>query len=138
MTLRGIIPRTHVAGFIAELIKHREQAVVLDTVSLIDYCYEICITCDGTNPYYERKSTAVFLITQCAHTETIEGFVTGDNYLPIIVLGSDEELSSAVVVESKQCGIKCTIITFTITNRKTDARRAPSWIVRKSEVQVVH
>jgi hypothetical protein len=138
MTLRGIIPQTHVDGFIAELIKHHEQAVALDTVSLIDYCYEICITCDGTNPYYERKSRAVFLVTQCAHTEASTGFVTGNDHLPIIVLGSNEELGSAVVVESKQHGIKCTILIFTITNRKTDARRTLSWIVRKSEVQTMH
>jgi hypothetical protein len=138
MTLRGVMPKTMVDGFVVELIKHREHIPLPDTIPLIDYCYEICITCDGTNPYYSSKSQATFLVTQRGAEDAGAGIIAGDAYLPIIILSRDEELSSIMLEELKQRNLPCAVVTFTIGQVRSTQHRTLTWMIRMSEAHVMH
>ncbi len=140
MQLQGITPKTFVDGFIAELLKHNESIVVNDHPdgALIAYCYEISVTCDGSNPRYSTKSCASVLVTQFATSNQGEGVEVGDEYLPLIILGHEESLGSIEVREGKTDGQQCALAIFSILNTKQSTRRTLAWIVRKSEALVLH
>jgi len=139
MPLRGVVPKTNVDGFIAELIKHRESLIESfeSDWPMIDYCYEIDITCDGTNPYYSRPSLAVFVISQFTDPACC-GIVINDETLPVIIISTDEVLQSINVAEGNKEGQHLVIAMFAIYNPKTGEHRTPSWIVRKSEAQILN
>lgn len=138
MQLHGIMPKTKVDGFIAELIRHQEPVFQNEhKLPLIDYCYEVSITCDGSNPQYTRKGRALFLVTQFSNDQ-YQSLITGDEYLPIIILDHHEVLEAINVVEAKSKMPHQVLVTFNVFNIHSKRRRTLAWAVRKSEKCALH
>ncbi len=139
MSLRGIVPKTNIDGFYTEIIKHFEPilAVTESGAKVIDYCYEIGVTCIGTNPHYSTQGRAVVVVSQFVGNG-IDGVVIEDDRLPVVILGHTEELGSIQLVEAKRLGQQQAMLIVTIVDQAHDTRRTLAWSVKKSEMTTVH
>lgn len=136
--LRGVVPHTAVDGFVVELIKHYEPVVASkDLMSLlIDYCFEVRVTCNGYNAYYSRPGRVVFVVSQFVDDVEYRALIQ-DSQLPVIILSPHEQLAAVTVREELRNDQRCVITIFSIANRTKRSQTTLKWLVRQSEAVAI-
>lgn len=139
MQLHNVTPKNTVDGFDVTIIKCDETLVANQEYEtlLVDYYYEMCVICTGTNPTYGEEGYVIFLISQLTDTCVIE-INPPDTSTEVVILQVTEELESIVITKGEHHGEQCALLCIGIRDTVQHKRHTLTWILRKAQQGFVH
>ncbi len=139
MQLRSVMPKNTVAGFDVTIVKQQETLAKNPEVEtlLIDYYYEMCVICTGTNATYGDEGYAIFLISQLTDWCSVD-IIPPDEHTEVVILKVTEVLESIAIVEGEHVGERCALLCIKISDIVQHKHYTLTWLLRKEQKGLVN
>ncbi len=134
MQLRSVMPNNTVDGFDVTIVEQPETLAKNPEVEtlLIDYYYELCVICTGTNSKYGDEGYAIFLISQLTDLCRVE-IIPPDEQTVVVILKVTELLESITITEGEYNGEQSALLCIEISDTIQRKHYTLTWILRQAQ-----